>query len=50
MTSYDFPIHEAAKSSTSVMQAGVCQMCGCRLDGKAHGGKVGCVCKCHEGV
>ena len=38
----------AAKSSTSVMQAGVCQACGCPMDGQDGGGKVGCQCKCHR--
>jgi hypothetical protein len=39
-----------AKSSTSVMQASVCQKCGCKMDGVRGGGKVGCLCKCHEGA
>lgn len=27
-----------------------CQQCGCKLDGEAHGGRIGCRCKCHEGA
>lgn len=39
----------AAKSSTSVMKASVCQKCGCKMDGKIAGGKIGCTCACHKG-
>lgn len=44
-TPYVFPNRPAAKSSTSVMQASVCQRCGCKLDGKTL--KKVCHCKCH---
>lgn len=47
---YPFKLKLVAKSSTSVMQASVCQKCGCKLDGKHGGGKVGCKCGCHEGA
>lgn len=50
MRPWDTTEQEMAKSSTSVMQASVCQKCGCKLDGVAHGGKIGCVCGCHEGA
>jgi len=44
----------AAKSSTSVMQASVCQGCGHKLDGRkgVSRGPDGrpCTCKCHEGA
>lgn len=43
---YPFNEKPAAKSSTSVMQASVCQKCGCKLDGKAF--KKGCLCQCHK--
>lgn len=46
---YPFNIKPAAKSSTSVLKASVCQRCGCKLDGKPLTKK--CDCKCHiEGV
>lgn len=47
---YHFPDNDAARSSSSVMQAGVCQQCGCKLDGFVRGGQVGCKCKCHSGA
>lgn len=47
---YPFKLKPSAKSSTSVMRASVCQKCGCKLDGKHGGGKIGCKCKCHEGA
>jgi hypothetical protein len=42
---FPFNVKPAAKSSTSVMQASVCQKCGCKLDGKSL--KQACSCKCH---
>ena len=36
----------AAKSSTNVLNASVCQSCGCKLDGKAL--RRACDCKCHK--
>lgn len=49
--SYQFEERPAAKSSTSVLKASVCQRCGCKLDGKIESMKPGCTCKCHtEGV
>lgn len=44
-SAYVFPNNPVAKSSTSVMQAGVCQSCGCRRDGKKLNKK--CECRCH---
>lgn len=46
---YEFTEKPAAKSSTSVMQAAVCQGCGCKRDGKAESMKPGCTCLCHKG-
>lgn len=42
---YIFPDRPAVKSSTSVLQASVCQSCGCKLDGKTL--KKVCNCRCH---
>jgi hypothetical protein len=39
----------AAKSSTSVLKASICQRCGCKLDGKIESMRPGCSCLCHEG-
>lgn len=46
---YPFVIRPVAKSSTSVMQATVCQKCGHKFDGKIGGNGEPCKCKCHEG-
>ena len=45
---YQFPNNPVAKSSTSVLQASVCQSCGCKLDGKIETMKLGCKCRCHK--
>jgi len=50
MKPYPFKLKPPTKSSTSVLTASVCQRCGCKLDGKHGGGKVGCKCACHEGA
>jgi len=42
---YPFPNRPPARSSTSVLQASVCQRCGCKLDGKPL--KKRCDCRCH---
>lgn len=42
---YPFPNNPVAKSSTNVLQASVCQRCGCKLDGKTLTKR--CDCKCH---
>lgn len=42
---YEFPNNSVAKSSTNVLQASVCQSCGCKLDGKTL--KKVCNCRCH---
>lgn len=42
---YPFTLKPPAKSSTSVLQASVCQKCGCKLDGKPLFRQ--CGCKCH---
>jgi hypothetical protein len=47
---FEFPEQDAVKSSTSVMKAGVCQTCGCKMDGVKGGGKIGCTCVCHKGA
>lgn len=46
---YQFPNNPAAKSTTFVMQAAVCQTCGCKRDGKLESMKAGCKCLCHKG-
>jgi len=43
---YPFVERPAAKSTTSVMKASVCQRCGCRLDGKSLARP--CDCRCHK--
>lgn len=45
---YQFEEKPPAKSSTSVLKAGVCQKCGCKLDGKIESIKPGCECRCHK--
>jgi hypothetical protein len=45
-TPYPFNVKPAAKSSTSVLKASVCQRCGCKLDGKALTRP--CNCLCHK--
>ena len=47
---YEFKEKPAAKSSTNVLNASVCQSCGCKLDGKVESMKPGCKCKCHTEV
>lgn len=47
---FPFNVKPAAKSSTNVLKAGVCQKCGCKMDGRHAGGKIGCKCVCHEGA
>lgn len=51
-SAYEFKTKPVAKSSTSVMQAGVCQLCGHPMDGKKNAslGKDGkaCTCFCHK--
>jgi hypothetical protein len=46
---FKFVEKPAAKSSTSVLQASVCQKCGCKLDGKIESMRPGCTCPCHKG-
>lgn len=42
---YPFILKPAAKSSSTVMVASVCQSCGCKLDGRSL--KKACACRCH---
>jgi hypothetical protein len=49
MEPFPFKLKPAAKSSTSVMQAMVCQKCGHKFDGKIGGAGEPCNCECHEG-
>lgn len=46
---YVFVEKPVAKSSTSVMQATVCQKCGHKFDGKIGGNGEPCGCSCHRG-
>ena len=50
--SFDLPWvpsnNAAAKSSTSVLKASICQRCGCKLDGKVESMRPGCSCRCHK--
>ena len=52
--SYQFIEKPAAKSSSSVMQAGVCQLCGHKMDGAKNASKgpdgKACTCGCHKGA
>jgi hypothetical protein len=48
-TPYVFENKPAAKSSSSVMQATVCQKCGHKFDGKIGGNGDPCDCRCHDG-
>ncbi len=52
--SYEFKIRPAAKSSTSVMKATVCQICGHPFDGKKNASLgadgTACKCFCHKGT
>lgn len=45
---YKFIEREVAKSSTSVLNASVCQGCGCKLDGKIESMRPNCACRCHK--
>jgi hypothetical protein len=44
-TVFEIVDHPAAKSSTSVLNASVCQSCGCKLDGQTL--TKPCPCRCH---
>lgn len=43
---FPFVVKPAAKSSTWVLKASVCQRCGCKLDGLTL--KRACDCRCHK--
>ena len=53
-TPYLFEEKPVAKSSSSVMQAGVCQLCGHKMDGAKNASKgpdgKACTCGCHKGA
>ena len=53
-TPYEFKERPPAKSSTSVLQASVCQLCGHKLDGKKNASRgpdgKACTCLCHKGA